>query len=223
MWKTQDWSDSELAEPLVHGPAHGVAQVLASLPPARRGKVERPQEEADLFATAAAGETRGTWHAPINFKTAELIGDEENDEQPLIISVDPNKTTLQGIALQYNVTTDALRKANGLTSDRLNSHFSLIIPRRGHNPFSSDSSWTKLGSEAVDPCMWIMRDETEARKRNAMEDAFVSMTRCRAGQPEARFYLSEHKYKLDDALAHYEKDALWEKQRRGSSFWSPWQ
>jgi len=182
-------------------------EVLGSLPRFRAGAAAPLPR---LYANPA--------HQPApELGDAKAEGNEAGEDRPLVIRVDPNKHTLQGIALQYNVTTDQLRRANGLTSDRLNSHFSLIIPRGE----PATAAPHVLGREPVDASQWVMREDSEARRRNALEAVFVSTSRSRAGANEARYYLGQHAYKLEPALEHFERDARWERANT-KSFFSLW-
>ena len=128
--------------------------------------------------------------------------------------VDPTKDTLQGIALKYDVSTDQLRRVNDMTSDRLISHITLIIPSPNDN-IGGTSQRAKM-NDSLDPALWPEFKEDENRKRRALEELFQSANRTCAGG-EARFYLAQNEWNLKKALAHYERDAAWERSVKKSN------
>jgi hypothetical protein len=139
--------------------------------------------------------------------------DQPTHDKPAILHiVDTSRDTLQGLSLQYDVSIDLLKRANDMTSDRLTSHITLIIPP----PRKQTTTTTPRAkmNDTLDPSLWpLPRVESEMRRRAAMEELFQTKQRA-STCGEARYYLSANDYNMDLALRQYEKDVAWERKQQ---------
>eukprot|EP01103_Thecamoeba_quadrilineata_P004869 TRINITY_DN14747_c0_g1_i1.p1 TRINITY_DN14747_c0_g1~~TRINITY_DN14747_c0_g1_i1.p1 ORF type:complete len:276 (+),score=40.74 TRINITY_DN14747_c0_g1_i1:89-916(+) len=115
-------------------------------------------------------------------------------------SPDPNQNYIEhkvlstdtfiGLALKYNTTVDAIKRANKLYSNSLPLIQNLKIPLKGpaveHKP------------RAEDPAV-VQRE---------LVRQFVKKNQC--SQSEARYYLEEAEWKVEPANLAYEADSKWE-------------
>jgi len=127
-----------------------------------------------------------------NGEIEEAAQDEEKDGY-FIHPVSTNET-LVGIALKYRTTTSELRRINRLATDsQLFSKKSIYIPK----------------TDAVQGPI-IAPPSSEEKKQRVAVHSLKSQTGC--STEEAKWYLSDHDYNLEEALAQWKQDNTWEKK-----------
>ena len=112
-------------------------------------------------------------------------------------SVTPSDT-LFGLELKYGVSAADIRRANTMTSDRLFAHVKIKIPNPKYKPNPE--------KESADAERLKMTRRMIAMMKRVGDDAL--------GEAEAKYYLQEHRWDIDAAVAAFRRDEEWAKQRQ---------
>jgi hypothetical protein len=187
-----------------------------AVPRARRVLARSGSDEHDLLSL------RRPAAAPPAKTDENPAEDQPGDGLLLVHVVDASKDTLQGLSLRYGCSMDALKRANDLSSDRLNSHISLVIPpacsSKSRSQALAAAANAKL-SDHLDPALWPVQridDDTLARLCDLLQRSVPNMS-----PGEARFYLLENGFDIARAVRHAERDVEWERgQGSQKSVWA---
>ena len=102
--------------------------------------------------------------------------------------------TLFGLELAYGVPAASIRRANGMTNDRIYAQVMLKIPNPKYKPDNSDDG----DSVGV----------SRAKMTRGML-AMVKKVNADIGEAEAKFYLEEHEWDVAKAIDAFRRDEAW--------------
>jgi len=103
--------------------------------------------------------------------------------------------TLAGLSLRYGVKVDDIKQANNLTSQSIFAHKFLLVPNPARTPAPEELSNTVMPKDG---------------KKGIAVERFRAVAKC--DKEEASFYLEEHEFDVERALAAFRADLEWEKQ-----------
>ena len=191
-------------------------------------QIKESPYSADLARRIVEGQAAADEHAQsLQFppkaaaqrKDVESKSKESNDHDGNLVHAVQYNDTIQGLALKFGVTTQAIKKANGLMGDHIACYSTLIIPQRevAACPRRARSKGKGGSEDAHQP----PEGEGQERKRAAARVAqcrglAARMTRLgdEVGEHEASAYLAMAEEDAQKAFELYQQDLEW--QRRGA-------
>jgi LysM repeat protein len=132
----------------------------------------------------------------------------------LVHPVSP-RDTLAGLSLRYDVTTDAIRRANFMNDDRLISFTHLVIPKAR---ITLDAKAKVLQVEKKNE---NLTDDPKHRER--LVGLMSQLNSSNLGKCASEYYLSKNGFSLRSALQEAEGDTEWERKNRGIKSNAGWQ
>jgi len=102
--------------------------------------------------------------------------------------------TLAGLSLRYGVKVDDIKQANNLTSQSIFAHKYLLVPNPARMPAPEELSNTVMPKDG---------------KKSIAVERFLVAAKC--DRDEANYYLEDHDFDVQRALAAFRADLEWEK------------